>query len=102
MNASKLRTPLGTVELVVLPDSRERLCCGFLVKVSKMFGSCSQTILILAPSLIDKDFLVAAPIDLRTKKAESSSTSVAGLLVPTQEKESQDRFDVTDRYYEKL
>ena len=38
-----------------------------------MYGSCSLTILIRAPSLIDKDFLVAAPTDLRTKKAESFS-----------------------------
>ena len=42
--------------------------------------------------------LVAAPVDLGTKKARSFSL-LQGFLVKVQEKESQDCCDVTDRYY---
>ena len=67
-----------------------------------MFGSCSLTTYLSATH--DRQGpLVAAPLDLRTKKAESFlATAVAELSVHTQEKESQDRCDVTNCYYEKL
>ena len=70
-----IRGFLDNVDLEELPDSRERtgafvlwLSCEGQADVWDMF----QTILIWAPFLTDKDFfLLAAPIDFRTKKADN-------------------------------
>ena len=73
---SKLRRRLGIVDLEELPNSRERarapvlwLSCGGQIDVCEMFSDNSHLSAILdrqAPH-------VAAPTDLRTTKAESSS-----------------------------
>ena len=103
-SVSKLRRLLDTVDLVELPDSRERtrapvlwLSCERRIDVWEMFSDNSY----LSAILDRQGHLVAAPIDFRTKKAESFfATVVAGLLVQAQEEESQDRCDVPDCYHE--
>ena len=75
-NISKLRRPLDTVDLEELPDSRERarapvlwLSCEGQIHVCEMFSDNSYL-----SAILDREGLqVAAPIDLRTKKAESFS-----------------------------
>ena len=82
---SKLRRPLDTVDLEELPDSRERTVWEMLSD-----NSCLSAVL-------DRQGLqVAAPIDLRTKKAESLLPQLAdtGLPAQAQEKESQDGCNV--------
>ena len=84
-NMSKLRRPLDTVELEELRDSRERegapvlwLCCEGQIDVWEMFSdnSCLNAVLDRqAPR-------VAAPIDLRTKKAESFSPQLLQVFWP--------------------
>ena len=54
-------------------SEQEHLCCGSLLKVKQMFGSCAQTNSYLSDILDRQRLLVATPIDLRTKKAESVS-----------------------------
>ena len=75
-NISKLRRPLDTVDLEELPDSREQagapvlwLSCEGQKDVWEMFSDNS-----FLSAILDRQGLqVAAPIDLRTKKAESFS-----------------------------
>ena len=77
VNASQLRRPSDTVDLEELPDSRERTgtpVLWLLVDVKEMFGSCSLTINSFVSAILDRQgLLVATPVDLRTKKAESVS-----------------------------
>ena len=54
-------------------SEQEHLCCGFLADVKLMFGSCSLTILFLSAIFDRQGLLVAAPVNLRTKNAESLS-----------------------------
>ena len=75
-NISKLRRPLHTVDLEELPDSRERagapmpwLSCEGQIDVWEMLSDNSYL-----SAILDRQGLqVAAPIDLRTKNAESFS-----------------------------
>ena len=74
VNASKLRKPLDTVDLEELPDSRERtgapvlwLSCEGQTDIWELFSDISS----LSAILDRQGLLVAAPVDLRTKKAES-------------------------------
>ena len=54
-------------------------------------------------AILDRQgLLVAAPVDLGTKKAESFSPVIAGILVKAHEKESQDLCDFRDCYKQKL
>ena len=73
-------------------SEQEHLCCGFScegqIDVWELFSDNSY----LSANLDRQGLLVAAPID----------TAVAGILVETQERESQDRCDVTHCYYEKF
>ena len=73
-NVSKLRKPWGTVDLEELLDSHERvgapvlwLSCEGQVNVWELFSDNSN----LSAILDRQGLLVAAPVDLRTKKAES-------------------------------
>ena len=73
---SKLRRPLDTVDMEELRDSRERagtpvlwLSCEGQMDVWEMFSDNSY----LSAILDRQGFQVAAPIDLRTKRAESFS-----------------------------
>ena len=75
-NMSKLRRPLDTVDSEELPDSRERAgapvlwrSCEGQSDVWEMFSDNSD----LSAFLDRQGRQVAAPIDLRTKKAESFS-----------------------------
>ena len=54
-------------------SDKERQCCGSLVMVKNVFGSCSLTTHVCAPSLIGKDFRSQLQLTFRTKKAESFS-----------------------------
>ena len=54
-------------------SDKERQCCGSLVMVKNVFGSCSLTTDVCAPSLIGKDFRSQLQLTFRTKKAESFS-----------------------------
>ena len=90
VNASKLTRPLGTVDLEELPDSRERtgalvlwLSCEGQIDFWELF--CDNSFL---SAILDRQgLMVAAPVDLRTKKAESfSPTAIAGFLVKAEEK----------------
>ena len=54
-------------------SEQELLCCASLVKVKLMFGRCSRTTLIWSAILDRQGLQIAAPIDLRRKKAESFS-----------------------------
>ena len=72
VNASKLRRPLDTVDLEELPDSRERtgapvlwLSCEGQIDVWELFSDNSY----LSAILDRQGLLVAAPVDLRTKKS---------------------------------
>ena len=74
--ASKLRRPLDTVDLEELPDSSERtgalvlwLSCEGQIDVWTLFSDNSY----LSVILVRQGFMVAAPVDLRTKKAENFS-----------------------------
>ena len=76
VNASMLRRPLGTVNLEELPDSREQtgapvlwLSCEGQIDVWELFSDNSY----LSAVLNRQGLLVAAPVDLRTKNAESLS-----------------------------
>ena len=76
VDVSKLRRPLDTVDLGVLPDSRERtgapvlwLSCEGQIDVWELFSANSY----LSAILDRQGLTVAAPIDLRTKKAENFS-----------------------------
>ena len=72
-NISKLRRPLDNVDWKELPDSRERagapvlwLSCAGQIDVWEMFSDSSYL-----SAIFDRQRLqVAAPIDLRTKKAD--------------------------------
>ena len=71
-NVSKLMRPLGTLDLEELPDSRERagapvlwLSCEGHKDVWELFSGNSH----LSAILDRQGLLVAAPIDLRTKKS---------------------------------
>ena len=105
-SVSKLRRLLDTMDLEELPDSRERagapvlwLSCEGQIDVWELFSDNSY----LSAVLYRQGSLVAAPVDLRTKKAERFSPQLLqDFLVQTQEKESKDRWDVPDCYYEKL
>ena len=73
---NKLRRPLDTVDLEDLPDSRERtgapvlwLSCEGEIDVWELFSDNSY----LSAMLDRQRLLVAAPVDLRTKKTESRS-----------------------------
>ena len=74
VNASKLRRPLDTVDLEELPESRPRsgapvlwLSCEGQKDVWELF--CDNSFL---SAILDRQrLLVAAPVDLRTKKTES-------------------------------
>ena len=73
-NISKLKRPLGTVDLDDLPDSRERtgapvqwLSCEGKADFWEMFSDNSY----LSAILDRQGLVVAAPIDLRTKKADN-------------------------------
>ena len=97
---------MGTVDLEELPDSRERprapvlwLSCRCQIDVWKLFSDNS-----FLSAIFDRQgLMVAAPVDLRTKKAESFSPQLLqGFLVKAQEKKSQDCCDVSDCYYQKL
>ena len=75
---SKLKRLLDTVDLEVLPDSRERtrapvpwLTCEGQANVWDIFSDNS----FLSAILDRQGLLVAAPVDLRTKKAENSHHS---------------------------
>ena len=75
-NVSKLRRPLETVDLEELPDSRELaeapvlwLSCEGQIDVWELFSDNSY----LGAILDRQGLLVAAPIDPRTKEAESFS-----------------------------
>ena len=75
-NISKLRRPLDNVDLEELPDSHERE--GALVLWLSCEGqadvwSCSLDNSYLSAILDRQGLQVAAPIDLRTKQAESFS-----------------------------
>ena len=78
---SKLRRPSDTVDLEELPDSRERegglvlwLSCEGQIDVWEMFSDNSYL-----SAILDRQGLqVAAPIDLRTKKAESFLPLIPG------------------------
>ena len=72
-NAGKLRRLLDTVDLEDLPDSRERsgapvlwLSCEGQIDVWELFSDNSY----LSAILDRQGLLVAAPVDLRAKKAE--------------------------------
>ena len=84
-NISKLRRPLDTVDLEELQDSRERagLSCEGQIDVWEMFSDNSYL-----SAIPDRQGLqVAAPIDLRTKKAESFSPQLLqGLLAEASRK----------------
>ena len=76
VNASKLRRPSDTEDLQELPDSRERtgapvlwLSCEGQTDVWELFSDNSY----LSAILDRQGLLVAAPVDLRTKKTESFS-----------------------------
>ena len=76
VNTSKLRRPLDTVDLEELPDSRERtgapvlwLSCEGQIDVRELFSDNSY----LSAILDRQGLMVAAPVDLRTEKAESVS-----------------------------
>ena len=73
-NISKIWRPLDAVDVEELPDSRERtgvpvlwLSCKGQADVWEMFSDTSH----LSAILDRQRHLVAAPIDLRTKKADS-------------------------------
>ena len=75
-SVSKLRRPLGTVDVEELPDSREVkrapvlwLSCEGQIDVWELFSDNSY----LSAILDRQGLLVAAPVDLSTKKAESFS-----------------------------
>ena len=75
-NTSKLRRPSDTLDLEELPDSHERagapelwLSCEGQIDVWEMFSDNSHLSAILDRQLLQ----VAAPIDLRTKNAQSFS-----------------------------
>ena len=75
-NISNLRRPLDTLDLEELPDSRERegapvlwLSCESQIEVWEMFSENSY----LSAIIGRQGLQVAAPIDLRTKMAESFS-----------------------------
>ena len=72
VNASKLRSPLDTVDLEELPDSCERtgtrvlcLSCGGQTDVWELFSDNSYSSAILNP----QGLMVAAPVDQSKKKA---------------------------------
>ena len=74
--SSKLRRPLDTVDLEELPDSSERtgalvfwLSCERQIDVWELFSDNFY----LSAILVRQGFMVAAPVDLRTKKAEHFS-----------------------------
>ena len=78
-NVSKLRRLLGTVDLEELPDSRERegapvlwLPCEGQIDVWELFSDNSY----LSAIFDRQGLLVAAPVDLRTKMAESFSSQM--------------------------
>ena len=76
VNASKLRRSLDSVDLVELPDSCERTGAPVLWLSSEgqtdVWELCSDDSYLSA--ILDRQgLMVAAPIDLRTKKAESFS-----------------------------
>ena len=105
-HVSKLRGPLDTVDLEVLRDSRERarapvlwLSCEGQMDVWELFSDNSY----LSAILDLQGLLVAAPMDIGTKKAESFlPQKLQGFLFQLKKKGSQDRCDVPDCYYEEL
>ena len=106
-NISKLRRPLGTVDLEELPDSRERagalvlwLSCEGQSDIWEMFSDNSN----MSADLDRQGLQVAVPIDLRTKKAERFSPQlIQGFWQKfRKKKESQDCCDVPDFRHERL
>ena len=95
-----------TWTLEELPDSRERtgapvlwLSCEGQIDVWELSSDISH----LSAILNRQGLLVAAPVDLRTKKTESfSPLLLQGFWSKLKEKESQDRCDVPDCHYQKL
>ena len=88
-----------------LPDSRERtgapvpwLSCEDQTDVWELFSVDSY----LSAILDRQGLMVAAPVDLRTKKVESFSPQLLQGFWSKREKKSQDRCDVTDCYNKKL
>ena len=67
-----------------------------------MLGSCFSDSAYLSAILDRQGLLVAAPVELRTNNIESFSPQLLlGFWSKAQEKESQDRCDVTDCDYQK-
>ena len=76
VNASRLRRPLDTVDLEEPPDSCDRtgapvlwLSCEGQIDVWELFSDKSY----LSAILVRQGLMVAAPVDLRTNKAEGLS-----------------------------
>ena len=70
---SKLMRPLDTIwkNFWSRTSEQELLCCGSIVKIKQMFGSCSLTTNSFLSAILDRQGLLnAAPAKLRTKKAE--------------------------------
>ena len=96
---------MGTVDVEELPDSRERarapvlwLSCECQIDVWEMFSDNS-----FLSAILDRQGLqVAAPIDLRTKKAESFSPQLIQGFWQNIRKKSKDCCDVPDFRDERL
>ena len=96
---SKLRKPSDTVDLEELPVSREQarapvlwLSCEGQIHVWEMFSDNSYL-----SAILDRQGLqVAAPTDLRTKKAENFSPQLIQGFWHKLKKKSQDCCDVPD------
>ena len=102
---SKLRRPLDTVDLEELPDSRDRtgapvlwLSCEGQADVWEMFSDNSY----LSAILDRQGLLVAAPKDLRTKKAENFTPQLLQGSWYKLKKKSQDLCDVLNCCHEEL
>ena len=103
INETKLRRPLDTVDLEEFPDSRERPgapvpwpSCGGQTDVWELFSDISY----LSAVLDRQGLMVAAPVDLRTKKGwRLLTTGTARRSVQSHHKESQDCCHVPDCYY---
>ena len=99
LNASKPRRPLDTADLEEHPDSCERtgapvlrLSCEGEIDIFELFSDNFY----LSAILDRQGLMEAAPVDLRTKKAEGSflTTGTTRLLVKDQNEESQNSSDV--------
>ena len=103
VNANQLRRPLDTVDLEELPDSFERtgarvlwLSCNGQMDVLELFSENSDL-----SAIIDRQgLMVAAPVDLRTKKAQSFSLQALQGFWSKMKKKKQGSCDVPDGFYQ--